>query len=85
MAFTTTNVTRGNHGNFYTISGSFTSAAGDSVLTVTHGMSHIVEDRITLDASVGWQSPKVTHSAGVATVTWDDTQGNSGTFYFVGR
>ncbi len=85
MAFTTSNIIRGNHGNFYTISGSFTSAAGDTALTVTHGMHHVVEDHVTLDSSVAWQTPKISHSSGVATVTWDDTQGNSGTFYFVGR
>jgi len=85
MAFTQSNVRRGNKGDEYSIAGSFTSASGDTTLTVTHGMNLVSEASIKLDSSVGWQVPKVTHSAGVATVVWDDTQGGSGSFFFIGK
>ncbi len=86
MAFTQSNLTRNVQGNMRTYSGTFTSASGDNTLTVTHGMNFLVNYHVTLgNGLVGPQNPKVTTSAGVSTVVWDNTLGASGQFHFIGR
>ena len=86
MAFTQSNITGNVQGNMRTYSGSFTSASGDTTLTITHGMNYLADFHVTLGSGqVGAQNPKVTTSAGVSTVVWDDTQGASGQYYFMGR
>jgi hypothetical protein len=86
MAFTVSNVVPGSCGDARTLSGTFTSAAGDATLTYTHGMLQIRLADFSLDpANIAPQIPSVSHSAGVATVTWDDTQGASGRFIIIGK
>lgn len=85
MAITISNPVRNVVGNLRTYSGDFTTARGDSTLTITHGMYNVVDSEVNmLKGAVGTQNPKVTHSAGVCTFVVDDTLGNSGTFYFMG-
>lgn len=86
MSFSVSNVVGGSVGDARSLSGTFTSAAGDHTLTYTHGMYNVRDARFTLaTGAVDVPPPKVTHSAGVATVIWDDTQGLSGSFYIVGK
>lgn len=85
MAITITSPTRNILGNLRTYSGDFTTVAGDSTLTITHGMYNVVDAKVDIQkGGVGAQNPKITHSAGVCTFVVDDTQGYSGTFYFLG-
>ncbi len=84
MAFTQSNLKRTVFGDQRVYSGTFTSAAGDTTLTVAHGMYSVIDYDIALNM-IGAQAPKVSNSAGTATITWDDTQGASGTFMFIGK
>lgn len=76
-------------GNMKTVSGSFTSVAGDNVLTLdnsVHGLNHITFAHADLDEyAIGTQTPKMSISSGTLTLTWQDTLGASGVFYIVGR
>lgn len=86
MSFTVSNLRRGSVGDATSLAGTFTSDAGDTTFTFTHGMYDVRLARFSLETgAVDAQPPKVTHSAGVATVIWDDTQGLSGTLYVVGK
>ncbi len=86
MAFTVSNVIPGISGDARVLSGTFTSAVGDATLTYTHGMYQVRMADFSLDpGGIAPQIPSVTHSAGVATVTWDDTQGYSGRFCIIGK
>jgi len=85
MAITISDPVRNILGNLRSYSGQFTTAKGDSTLTITHGMYNVVETNVNMmKGAVGTQNPKVTHSAGVCTLVVDDTMSNSGTFYFLG-
>ena len=85
MAITISNPTRNIAGNLRTYSGDFTTAKGDSTLTITHGMYNVVDANVNMmKGAVNTQNPKITHSAGVCTFVVDDTMANSGTFYFLG-
>lgn len=84
MAFTQSNLTRNVIGNQRIYSGTFTSAAGDNTLTVTHGMYFVTDVDVQINM-VGAQVPSVSTSGGASTVVWDDTQGASGSFTFIGR
>ncbi len=87
VAFTVTNAH--SSGNLRAVHGTFTSADGDSDLSITsttHGLDYIVDYDITIDTGgLGVQRPKVTISAGTITATVDDTLGYSGKFYVLGR
>jgi hypothetical protein len=86
MAISVTTVVPGSVGDARSLSGAFTSTAGDTTLTYTHGMYDVrIADFRLAAGAIGAQVPKVTHSAGVATVIWDDTLGFDGTFYIVGK
>lgn len=86
MAVTLSNIRRGNTGDMYSYSGTFTSAAGDTTVTITHGMNYIAVEKVDLQGgAIESPQPKITNSAGVATVTFTDTMGCSGNFYFVGK
>ena len=71
--------------------GTFTSATGDgngeTIATATHGMTNVVDAKITLDtAGLHAPTPKIGIAAG-GTVTWtvDDTDGLSGRFIIRGN
>ena len=87
FAFTVTNAH--SEGNLRSVHGTFTSAVGDSTMTLdnsTHGLNYIVDYDVTLDTGgVGTQNPKVTISSGTITAVWDDTMGYAGKFYVKGR
>lgn len=86
MAFTVTSLVPGSAGDCRSLSGTFTSAQGDSTLTFTHGMGAVRLADFSLDpGGIAPQIPSVTHAAGVATVTWDDTLGASGRFCVIGK
>lgn len=86
MSISVTTVVPGSVGDARSLSGAFTSAQGDTTLTYTHGMYDVRTAIFTLQGeAIDAQRPKVTHSAGVATVVWDDTNAFSGTFYIVGK
>jgi len=87
FAFTITSV---NYvGGLRAVHGTFTSADGDNTMTLdssTHGLNYIVDYNITTDGGgIGSQKPKVTISSGTITAVWDDTRGDSGRFYVLGR
>ena len=85
MAITISNPTRNVLGNLRTYSGDFTTAKGDSTLTITHGMYNVVDCNVTMQkGGVGAQDAKITNSAGVCTFVVDDTLAYSGTFFFLG-
>ena len=84
MAFTITLNPRGSVGDCYSISGTATSVPGDNTLTITHGMNMIQDQCVHLCGAIG-AVPKIVSSAGVATVTFDDTLGAMACFYFVGK
>lgn len=86
MAITILNPVRNITGNLRTYSGDFTTAAGDSTLTITHGMYNVADADVNIQkGGLGAQNPKITHASGVCTFVVDDTQGYSGTFYFLGK
>lgn len=86
MAITLSNIRKESVGSLWSLSGDFTTADGDSTLTITHGFNYVASDNVsTKTGGVGVQTPKVTHSAGVATLVWDNTKGFSGKFNFVGK
>lgn len=85
MSFSVTPYT-GISGNMRTYHGTFTSALGDSALTLSHGFNYVAQCTVSLQrGAVGQQDAKVEHSSGTTTVTWDDTLGYSGDFFLVGR
>ena len=89
MAFTVTVTEVNSVGNLKSVHGTFTSAAGDDVLTLnaaTHGLNYIVDYDIKLDTGgINTPRPKVAVSSGTITATWDNTQGYAGKFYVKGR
>lgn len=86
MAITISSPKRNVVGDLRTYSGSFTTATGDTSLTITHGMYDVRDSRVSLQAGgLNTPNPKVTNSAGVCTFVVDDTQGYSGTFFFLGK
>lgn len=85
MAFTVTPYT-GSAGNMRTYHGTFTSALGDSALSLNHGFNYVAQCLVSLEpGGIATQRPSVSHSGGTTTVTWDDTLGYSGNFFVVGR
>lgn len=92
MAVTYTLTYADNSGPVCIRAGTFTSAAGDgngeTIPSTTHGLSYIIEARVTLNpGGLGVQEPKITFADGSGTVTWtvDDTQGYSGRFSLRGK
>lgn len=86
MAITISNPVRSVTGNLRTYSGTFTTASGDSSLTITHGMYDVRQSDVRIDAGgLNTPNPKITNSAGVCTFVVDDTLGYSGTFFFMGK
>ena len=86
MAVTPSNVRKESVGSLWCITGDFTSANGDTGFTFEHGFNYVASDEVDLSAGgVGTQNPKITHSAGTATVTFDNTLGYSGKFKFIGK
>jgi len=68
----------------------FTIKDGEQIRTrrCTIASATVIEagDLVTLDAGgLNTQSPKIAHSSGVMTATFDDTQGYSGKFQVVGK
>lgn len=86
MAFTVTGATV--IGNKRMVSGTFTSSSGDSsgsLTATTHGLNNIVSHDIRFDsAGLNTPNPKVTVSAGTLTLSFDDSQGYSGTWHVIG-
>lgn len=76
-------------GDQRSVHGTFTTASGDSTLTFAtsdHGLGHITDYRISLDAGgIDIPNPKITNSGGTLTIVYDDTLGMSGTFTVVGK
>lgn len=76
-------------GNLKSVHGTFTSAIGDTDLTLNptvHGLNYIADYSISLDTGgINSQSPKCTVSGGTITATVDDTLGYSGKFFVLGR
>lgn len=86
MAITISDPKRNVLGDLRSYSGTFTTASGDSSLTITHGMYDVRQADVRLDAGgVNTPNPKITNSSGVCTFLVDDTLGYSGTFYFLGK
>lgn len=89
MAFTATITAANSAGNLKQVHGTFTSAAGDTTLTLsntTHGLDYIASYDVKLDTDViDAQTPKVTISSGTLTAVWQNTQGYSGKFSLTGR
>lgn len=86
MAQTNSNVASHSVGSMKAWSCTFTTAAGDSSLTFEHGFSYPVESRVTLEpGGIATPAPKISNSSGTCTATFDNTQGYSGTAYFMGR
>ena len=87
VAYTVTNMH--SVGNLRAVHGTFTTAAGDSSLTLapaTHGLNYIVDYDIKLDTGgIQPATPKVTISSGTLTWLVDDTLGYSGKFFVLGR
>jgi LDH2 family malate/lactate/ureidoglycolate dehydrogenase len=88
VSFTITNVHRG-VGAQREVHGTYTSAAGDTTATLgnsTHGLNYISDYDVKAEAGgVSVQAPKASISSGEITLTWEDTQGYSGTFFVKGR
>ena len=89
MAFTVTYVSVVNLGSRRMVVGTFTSAEGDTTLTLTktagHGLNGFDKVDISLDPGVlASQPPKITTSGTTITAIWDDTQGISGRFELIG-
>jgi hypothetical protein len=84
MAFTKSNIKRTVTGDLNMYTGTFTSASGDSALTIAHGYNYIADTDIALN-QIGAQNPTVSTTSGTTTVTWDDTKGASGTFCIIGK
>lgn len=73
-------------GNLKGLAGTFTSAEGDSSMTLAHGLNWVAYASVEIDTGgVGVQRPKITHSAGTMTVVWDDTLGYSGQLLVIGK
>lgn len=89
MAFTNTLTSVTPIGQMKLVTGTFTSATGDTAQTLTatdHGLNYIAFYDIHLDAGgLNTPSPKVSRSGGSLTITWDDTLGYSGDFTLIGR
>lgn len=85
MAFTITPYS-GSAGNLRTYHGTFTSALGDTALSLNHGFNYVAQFECSLrPGGVGTQQPSISHASGTSTVTWDDTLGYSGQFFVSGR
>jgi hypothetical protein len=83
-------------GNKRWIRGTFTTALGDSTITINAptlgGIYNITDYRVEMTGSVGGQAPKFSISSGVITGTVDGTgdagdatTGSSGTFFVLGN
>jgi len=76
-------------GAWWLVTGTFTSAAGDSAVSLafaTHGLREIIKADVHLDTGlVGSEAPKISISGGTVTVTFSNTQGKSGRFELIGR
>jgi len=76
-------------GNLKMVHGTFTSAAGDSDLSMAstdHGLNYIAGYQFTTDTGgINTPNPQVTISGGTMTVTVDNSQGYSGKFMLFGR
>ena len=84
MAVTKSNIKRSVTGDYNMYSGTFTSASGDTTLSIAHGYYSVVDYDITLNM-VGGQNPVVSTTSGTTTAIWDDTQGASGQFCIIGK
>jgi hypothetical protein len=85
-----TNDGAGVMGNKRWIRGTFTTASGDSTITINSntlgGINNIVDYSVRLDTGgVAHQNPKISVSGGTITGTVDDTQGYGGTFFVLGN
>lgn len=86
MAVTQSNIRRESIGSLWSLTGDFTSADGDSTFTVNHGFYFVASGTADIHSGgIATQRPKITHSAGVATILFDDTLGYSGKFQFTGK
>ncbi len=89
MAFSITTSGSNNVGSMRQVYGTFTSASGDSSMTlayVNHGLGFISDYNVTLDTGgVSAHAPKVTISGGTLTITFEDTEGYSGKWSVTGR
>jgi hypothetical protein len=84
MAFTKSNIKRTVVGDLNMYAGTFTSASGDTTLTISHGYNIIWDTDIALNL-IGAQTPTVSTTSGVTTVVWDDTKGASGVYTVIGK
>lgn len=86
MAITLSNVRRESTGSIWSLTGDFTTATGDSSLTITHNFNYVASADINIQkGGIGVQNPKLTHSSGITTMVFDDTLGYSGTFDIRGK
>ena len=86
MAQANTNVLAGVQGNLRYWTCDFTTDSGDNSLSFNHGITHIVDSRVSFEkAALNTGNPKVTHSSGTATASVDDAFGYSGHAYFSGK
>ncbi len=85
MATTVTVVGVNVAGNMRYIWGTFTTATGDTTITIATGLSALYGYQVTLDAgAIGTEVPKVSTSGGTITGLVTDTLGYSGRFYGFG-
>lgn len=85
MAVTVSTTGRTVYGNRVCLYGTFTSAAGDNTVTISHGMYQVDDFNEVLEGALDYQNPKVSHSAGVTTLVYNDTDGLSGRWKIVGQ
>ena len=77
-------------GNRRAVWGTYTSAAGDNSVTITHGLSQVDSFFVAQEGALQPQTPKIVHAATSGStaantvLTYDDTQGLSGRWRVVG-
>lgn len=86
MAFTVSVVGSGSQGSRRAVWGTFTSANGDSAVTISHGLAQLDDLNVILEGAMNPPQPKQVHSASSknTVLTWDDTQAKSGRWRAIG-